>query len=228
MLIRPLWSLSISWIAASIGSLGVACSGPGELTSVWRAADVFGCAYRDSPAAAAPLAGMRAWGGAGTATGATGWDWPACCVPLVTAGRAGAMPGFIAGFARGGGFGGGVRGCAKTGPVLSPTSHNARTTRCRFIPLPSPSEPCWLQLLFFFFGTLAPFFLALDSPMAIACFGFFTFLPALPLLSLPCLYSCMAFLTSFCDFFPYLAIDYTPLRSPSELTLREVAPLSEA
>jgi hypothetical protein len=34
-------------------------------------------------------------------------------------------------------------------------------------------------------GTFLPSFLALDSPMAMACFGFVTFLPLRPDLSLP-------------------------------------------
>jgi hypothetical protein len=37
----------------------------------------------------------------------------------------------------------------------------------------------------FFFGTFAPFFRASDKPIAIACFGFVTFLPLRPLFNLP-------------------------------------------
>jgi hypothetical protein len=36
-----------------------------------------------------------------------------------------------------------------------------------------------------FFGTLAPFFRASDSPIAIACFLLFTFFPDRPLFSVP-------------------------------------------
>src|SRR2546430_3227827 len=57
----------------------------------------------------------------------------------------------------------------------------------------------------FFFGTLPPAFRASDNPIAIACFLLVTFLPDLPLLSVPSLRSCIAFLTFFCAFFPYLA-----------------------
>lgn len=59
---------------------------------------------------------------------------------------------------------------------------------------------------YFFFGTLAPFFLASKRPIAIACFLLFTFLPLLPLLSLPLLYLCIASLTVFWAFLPYFAI----------------------
>src|SRR5437016_1793447 len=55
-----------------------------------------------------------------------------------------------------------------------------------------------------FAGTWAPFFRALDKPIAIACLRLWTFLPDLPLLSVPCLRSCMAFFTSFLAFEPYL------------------------
>src|SRR2546422_10286821 len=58
----------------------------------------------------------------------------------------------------------------------------------------------------FFFGTFPPSLRASDSPMAIACFLLVTFLPDLPLFSVPSLRSCIAFLTFFCAFFPYFAI----------------------
>src|SRR5213075_2209178 len=58
----------------------------------------------------------------------------------------------------------------------------------------------------FFFGTFPPSLRASDNPMAIACFLLVTFLPDLPLFSVPSLRSCIAFLTFFCAFFPYLAI----------------------
>lgn len=46
----------------------------------------------------------------------------------------------------------------------------------------------------FFFGTLAPFFLASDNPMAIACFRLVTFFPD-PLFSVPRFFRFMALLT---------------------------------
>ena len=55
-------------------------------------------------------------------------------------------------------------------------------------------------------GTFAPSFRAAASPMAIACFGFFTFLPLFPLLSRPRFISCMASFTDSRDFLPYLAM----------------------
>jgi len=45
-----------------------------------------------------------------------------------------------------------------------------------------------------FLGTLAPALRASDSPIAIACFLLFTFLPD-PLRKVPCLRSCMVFST---------------------------------
>src|SRR5215216_876084 len=62
-----------------------------------------------------------------------------------------------------------------------------------------------------FFGTFAPASRASDKPMAIACFLLVTFLPDLPLFSVPCLRSCIAFSTLSCAFLPYLAIAH-PLR----------------
>jgi len=55
----------------------------------------------------------------------------------------------------------------------------------------------------FFFGTLAPERRASDKPMAIACFGFVTFLPLRPLFSLPRLNSCISRSTLFCALGPY-------------------------
>src|SRR3979409_1331362 len=57
-----------------------------------------------------------------------------------------------------------------------------------------------------FFGTFPPSLRASDNPIAIACFLLVTFLPDLPLFRVPSLRSCIAFLTFFCAFFPYLAI----------------------
>jgi hypothetical protein len=81
---------------------------------------------------------------------------------------------------------------------------------------PIPFEPAGFgsshQLFFddfffedFFFGTLPPSLRASDNPIAIACFLLVTFLPD-PLFRVPSLRSCIAFLTFFCAFFPYLAI----------------------
>src|SRR5262245_10636021 len=55
-------------------------------------------------------------------------------------------------------------------------------------------------------GTLAPSSLASDKPMAIACLGFVTFFPLLPLRNSPRFISCIFSLTSSVDFFEYLAI----------------------
>jgi hypothetical protein len=53
-------------------------------------------------------------------------------------------------------------------------------------------------------GTLSPSLRASESPIAMACLRLFTFLPVLPLFSLPCLYSSITFFTFFCAFLPYL------------------------
>src|ERR1043165_6676810 len=71
----------------------------------------------------------------------------------------------------------------------------------------------------FFSGTFAPFRLAFESPMAIACFLLLTFLP-LPLRSVPFFRLCIVFLTDFCAPLPYLAIvaslvdSREPIQSP--------------
>ncbi len=68
----------------------------------------------------------------------------------------------------------------------------------------------WLELfelLERFLGTLAPAARASDRPIAMACFRLVTFLPERPLLSVPCLRSCIA-RSTFCDaFFPYLGME---------------------
>jgi hypothetical protein len=46
----------------------------------------------------------------------------------------------------------------------------------------------------FFFGALAPFFRAFESPIAIACFLLVTFLPDFPLFKVPFFRSRIAFL----------------------------------
>jgi hypothetical protein len=58
----------------------------------------------------------------------------------------------------------------------------------------------------FFFGTFAPFFLASDNPIAIACFRLVTFFPLLPLFSVPVFRSCIARFTFFCAPLEYFAI----------------------
>lgn len=55
-------------------------------------------------------------------------------------------------------------------------------------------------------GTLAPSFRGCDNPMAIACFLLVTFLPDLPLFSVPFFRSCIAFSTFLDAFLLYLAI----------------------
>jgi hypothetical protein len=63
-----------------------------------------------------------------------------------------------------------------------------------------------------FFGTLAPFFRASESPIAIACFLLLTFRPEVPLLSVPALRFFMARLTlsaaslEYFRFFAFFAI----------------------
>jgi len=63
----------------------------------------------------------------------------------------------------------------------------------------------------FFDGTLPPARRASESPMAMACLRLVTFLPELPLLSVPRFRSCIAFSTLSCAFFPYfVAIRKSP------------------
>src|SRR5206468_10635965 len=83
--------------------------------------------------------------------------------------------------------------------VLRPRARPSRQ------PIPMSIQP---QRLFDrdFGGTFAPCFRALDSPMAMACFRLFTFLPERPLFSLPRLNSCIALLTCFLEPRPYLAM----------------------
>jgi hypothetical protein len=57
-------------------------------------------------------------------------------------------------------------------------------------------------------GTLAPSWRASDNPMAMACFGFVTFLPLRPDLSLPRLNSCISRSTDFDAFGLYLRDDF--------------------
>jgi hypothetical protein len=56
----------------------------------------------------------------------------------------------------------------------------------------------------FFAGTLPPARRASDSPMAMACLRLVTFLPELPLFSVPRFRSCITFSTFSDAFFPYL------------------------
>jgi hypothetical protein len=64
----------------------------------------------------------------------------------------------------------------------------------------------FLALFFLGAGTLAPFFLASDKPIAIACLRLLTFLPLLPLRKVPFFFLCIALSTVLRDFFEYLAI----------------------
>jgi hypothetical protein len=61
------------------------------------------------------------------------------------------------------------------------------------------------QLFFFLRGTFAPFFLAFDRPIAIACFRLLA-LPFLPLRCVPFFVFLTAFFTSLFALAPYLAI----------------------
>src|SRR5688572_9202094 len=63
----------------------------------------------------------------------------------------------------------------------------------------------------FFFGTLAPFLRASESPMAIACFLLVTFLPDLPLFKVPFFRLCIAFSTFSDALLPYFAIMHLSL-----------------
>lgn len=68
-----------------------------------------------------------------------------------------------------------------------------------FLPLVDEEED-------FFLGTFPPALRASDKPIAIACFLLVTFLPDEPERRVPCFFSCIAFSTLSCAFFPYLAI----------------------
>jgi hypothetical protein len=59
----------------------------------------------------------------------------------------------------------------------------------------------------FFSGTFAPFLRASERPMAMACFGFVTFLPLRPLFNLPRFISCISVSTCFAAEGPYLRVD---------------------
>src|SRR5437763_8676540 len=78
----------------------------------------------------------------------------------------------------------------------------------------------------FFFGTLPPSFRACDRPIAIACFLLVTFLPDLPLFSVPCFRSCIAFSTFSPAFAPYLRFTghLSPLCSGDCGPFRSAAP----
>ena len=52
-------------------------------------------------------------------------------------------------------------------------------------PAAEPTSSDWTYFFDRFFGTLAPFLRASESPIAIACFLLLTFLPDLPLFSVP-------------------------------------------
>ncbi len=55
-------------------------------------------------------------------------------------------------------------------------------------------------------GTLAPFFRASDSPMAMACLRLVTFFPDRPERSVPFFFLLIALFTDFCADFEYFAI----------------------
>jgi hypothetical protein len=59
-----------------------------------------------------------------------------------------------------------------------------------------------------FLGTFAPFFLASERPMAIACFLLVTFLPDRPDVNDPFFFLRIALATVFCAFFEYFAITF--------------------
>jgi hypothetical protein len=65
------------------------------------------------------------------------------------------------------------------------------------------------QLDLFFLGTLAPFFLASDNPIAMACFLLFTLppFPPFPDRKVPLFLRCIALFTDLPAAFPYLAMD---------------------
>ena len=62
----------------------------------------------------------------------------------------------------------------------------------------------------FFFGTLAPFLRASESPIAMACFLLVTFLPDLPLFNVPFFRLRIAFSTFSDALLPYFAIMHLP------------------
>ena len=62
---------------------------------------------------------------------------------------------------------------------------------------------------FYLVGSFAPFALAIESPMAMACFLLLTDLPFFPLFKLPSFSLCIARLTDRCALLPYLAIRYS-------------------
>src|SRR5689334_6734314 len=80
------------------------------------------------------------------------------------------------------------------------TERYGRSSRSRFL---ETSVGERLYYYFFLLGTFFPAFRAWESPIAIACFLFFTFRP-LPLFSVPFLRSCIAFPTFLDDAFEYL------------------------
>jgi hypothetical protein len=63
------------------------------------------------------------------------------------------------------------------------------------------------KLPIYLLGTFAPFRLASERPIAIACFLLAGRFPLLPLFKLPCFSLCIARPTDFCAAFPYRGID---------------------
>jgi hypothetical protein len=73
-----------------------------------------------------------------------------------------------------------------------------------------------------FFGTFFPLARASESPIAIACFLLFTFLPERPLFKVPALRFFMVRLTSVEAFFEYFrAMDYLPFMGKVIFAWRE-------
>src|SRR5437879_8851498 len=68
---------------------------------------------------------------------------------------------------------------------MNPARTNCWMIGWFLVPRLNPPHPTNYDFLDRFFGTLAPFFRASESPIAIACFLLLTFLPDLPLLSVP-------------------------------------------
>src|SRR5207248_3123742 len=79
--------------------------------------------------------------------------------------------------------------------------------------LESSLAATWQADQLFFFGTLAPFLRACDRPIAMACLRLLTFVPDLPLLSLPRLYSCIVFSTFLLAALPYFRAMRTLLQN---------------
>ena len=98
-----------------------------------------------------------------------------------------------------------TRVCTRVGELLVQSSCSLPPRELENTFCVPGAQTAYLEGLLFL-GTLPPCLRALERPMAIACLGLVTFFPDLPLLSFPCLYSCIDFLTSCFDFVPYFAM----------------------